>query len=181
MMAVNALCQRLVAVGKLAGGQTDAENSPLHVAITRLDVRGRADQLPTRAEATIHVYFQEMDEGQWVDRNLRELMDKSTVPGLRFHFEGGIVVPPMRESEPGWELYRDVEAVADEINVSVAPVRLRQSSALGLVPAGTAILDGLGPLSSGQGTAEEQILRHSLVDRAGLLAMAMRGVASRKR
>jgi D-alanine-D-alanine ligase len=145
-----------------------------------LNVRGRADQPPTRAEAAIHVYFQDLDEGQRVDRELHELMDRSTVPGLRFHLEGGIVVPPMRESEPGWELYRDVEAAAEEINVSISPERLWQSSELGLVPADTAILDGLGPLGSGQGTAEEQVLRHSLVDRAGLLAMAMHRVASRK-
>jgi D-alanine-D-alanine ligase len=179
--AVSALCQRLIAVGKQAGSQTDGEDPKLRVGITRLDVRGRADQPPTRARAEIHVYFQEMDDGQRIDRELRELMNRSTVPGLRFHLEGGIVVPPIRESEPGWKLYRDVEVLAEKINVSVSPERLWQSSELGLVPAETAILDGLGPLGSGQGTAEEQVLRHSLVDRAGLLAMTIHRVASQKR
>ena len=175
LTAVNALCQRLTAVSKLV--QTDE----LRVGITGVDVQGDGAEPPARAEAAIHVYFQEMDEGQRIDRKLRELMDRSTSPGLRFHLEGGIVVPPMRDSEPGWELFRDIEALADEINVSISPERVWQSSALGLCPVGTAMLDGLGPLCGGQGTAEEQVLRHSLVDRAGLLAMAMHGVASRKR
>ena len=79
-----------------------------------------------------------------------------------------------------WETFHLTE-LREILEQELSPERLRQSSELGLVPPGTAILDGLGPLGGGQGTAEEQILRHSLVDRAGVLAMAMQGVASRKR
>ncbi len=178
LAAVSALCQRLLALGTLTSGGPREDASEVRVGVSRLDVRGRADRPPKRAEATVHTLFMELDEGRRIDRELLRVLDGQALPGLRVLVEGGIVVPPRRDSVAVQKLYRQIATVAEEINVGVTPTNLWQSSPLGLVPNETAVVDGLGPLGENRGGAGEQILRHSLVDRAGLLALSVHRAAS---
>jgi D-alanine-D-alanine ligase len=174
--AVTALCQRVVSALKLVNGEEG-----LRLSVPHLSIAGRDDQPPDRAEIDLALYFNDRTSGERVDREMRETMEKASVPGLRFHLEGGITRPPMRDSEATRELFREIEQIAREINVNVAPTHAWHASEMGFVPEGVPALDGLGPLAGGEPPADEYILRHSLLDRAELLALTIRRVANRER
>jgi D-alanine-D-alanine ligase len=87
----------------------------------------------------------------------------------------------MPESEANRDLFREIEQIGQEINVTVTSTHGWHASEMGFVPGGIPALDGLGPLAGGEPPADEHILRHSLLDRAELLALTIRHVASRER
>jgi D-alanine-D-alanine ligase len=175
--AVSALCQRVVSACKLVNGDDDS----VRLGVPHLRVSGRGDLPPDRAEIQLALCFNDGTVGERLDRELRETVDKGSVPGLRFNLEGGIVQPPMPESEANRELFRDIEQIGKEINVNVTPTHAWRASEMGFVPADVPTLDGFGPLAGSEPSSEPHILRHSLLDRAELLALTMRHVANRER
>jgi D-alanine-D-alanine ligase len=174
--AVTALCQRVVSACKLVNG-----DDGVRLSVPHLSVVGRDDRPPDRAEINLSLCFNDSAVGERLDRELRETMEKGGVPGLRFHLECGIVQPPMPESEANRDLFREIEQIGQEINVTVTSTHGWHASEMGFVPGGIPALDGLGPLAGGEPPADEHILRHSLLDRAELLALTIRHVASRER
>ncbi len=76
----------------------------------------------------------------------------------------------MERSEANERLFEDISRIAGRINMAVEATHRPSSSDICFSPPQVPKIDGMGPLGDGIRTDDEYILRHSLTDRAALLA-----------
>ncbi|MCB0996142.1 MAG: M20/M25/M40 family metallo-hydrolase [Acidimicrobiales bacterium] len=170
--AITTLCRRVISAERLRAGDPD-----VRVAVTGLDVDAPFGQLPDTASTTVTVRFRHPEAGGELDAEVRKLFKRAPV-GLSFTVRGGIRRPPLVAGPATSDLYDRVATVAASINVPMSAAHRWHSSSICQIPVGMAALDGLGPIGFGERTADERILRSSLVDRSAVLALVVAGAGS---
>ena len=118
------------------------------------------------------VRFNDPEASAAVDGEVRRIARERSVPGLQLAVSGGERRPP-RQSDADQPLYERAAGIARRLNLRIGAVHRWSSADVGFVPADVPALDGLGPIGSGERTADEYVLRSSLVERAVLLANLM--------
>jgi D-alanine-D-alanine ligase len=171
--AITHLTERALALQRLSD-----ERSGLRVAITRLEVDAQFGHLPRKAEAAISVRFEQRKNAKVIDARIHEVANERTKEGVRLHVTGRVRRPPMEPTKLNQQLYEDVARIADKLSLSIEPTHRVSSSDICFAPANIPRIDGLGPLGGNTRTDDEYILRHSLVDRAALLALVIRYLAT---
>ena len=172
--AAPALCRRVVAA------QRHFDGADARFAVTDLSFAARFDEPPDRASLAITVRFPDAATSATIDDEVARLFARAP-RGYRFEISGGVRRPPLPAGPSTDAFYERVAATAEQLHVKVVPAHRWHSAGICHVGAGTAALDGLGPLGTGERTADERILRSSLVDRAALLAMVIHDAAHRAR
>ncbi len=167
MDAAAAIGRLLVSLEKL---EASAEGS-VRIIVPQLHMTGTTHGLPARADADVIVRFRDPQRRERLEADLRKLAKAAGTDGLSFEVSGSILRPPMAKSERNTELFHELDEAAKSIHVAVSPVERWHSTEVCFVPDAIPTLDGLGPLGEARDGAEEYILRHSLVDRAALLAL----------
>ena len=160
-------CRRVLALLALENPE-----GGIRVGITSMDVDAAFGSLPERAQVGVTVRFNDPEASAAVDGEVRRIARERSVPGLQLAVSGGERRPP-RQSDADQPLYERAAGIARRLNLRIGAVHRWSSADVGFVPADVPALDGLGPIGSGERTADEYVLRSSLVERAVLLANLM--------
>ena len=81
--------------------------------------------------------------------------------------------PPIPDNKLNRDFFAIVKGIADLLEIKVEPVHRRISSDICHVPENVPALGGFGPIAVLGETADDYILRDSLLDRSALLALTI--------
>jgi D-alanine-D-alanine ligase len=128
--------------------------------------------LPHRVMATILVTYPDSEAADGLEERIRALLGKG---GPKWQLNIVSDRPPMPERKRNKKLLKEVEAAAEEWEVPLGNETSVSPSVAGLVPDGTAVLCGLGPVVREPYTPHEAIQRISLFQRTLLLTGVLHG------
>jgi len=115
-----------------------------------------------------------------LDRKIHNLIKKMNSRKNRFQIEGGICRPPMVRNQETENLYQRVRVISNRLDIRTIEEHRWSSSDICAVRQDRSRIDGLGPIGDAPHDYEEYILRHSLLDRAALLALLLNDLRQRK-
>ena len=165
--------------GNGASGDVEPTNGVRsHLTQMRFDAGG--GRLPSRAEAELTIRYTDPEAGPEIDGRVERVANARTVPGVRMVATARPGRPAWRSTERDRELVGTIQRVARELSQR-ATVTYRWAPAdVCFAPDDAARVDGMGPIGGAARTDDEYILRHSLVDRATLLALSMLELRERR-
>ena len=148
---------------------TDLSSAKARLSVDVLDIEPERHPMmtPHRVSATILVTYFDAADAERVEKQIREILGPR---GRRWRLTAQSDRPPMKDRASGLRLAKEVEAVAQELQLPVGHQSSAWPSVAGLVPARVACLCGIGPVCRDRGTSREAVQRVSLVQRALLLA-----------
>ncbi len=130
--------------------------------------------VPDEAKAEIDVRVLTAAEGERVEAAVRELCSTAPVPGARVEVIGGVGRPPWQRNAACDKLIAHFQAVADEHGIKLGAEDTGGGSDANFTAAlGIPTIDGLGPVGEHPHTHDERIDKHSVVERAKLVALAL--------
>jgi glutamate carboxypeptidase len=134
-------------------------------------IRGglRSNVVPDLAEAEIDVRFLKVDDGHWIERQLRAIRPED--PQIQLTWSGGLHYPPLERTPAVARVYAEAVAVAAELGLPLSEVASGGASEASFAGAlGRPTLDGLGGDGDGAHAEDEHVLLKSLPERAALAA-----------
>jgi glutamate carboxypeptidase len=134
-------------------------------------IRGglRSNVVPDLAEAEIDVRFLKVEDGHWIEKQLRGLRPED--PQIKLTLSGGLHYPPLERSPAVLSVYEKAQAVAAELGLPLSEVASGGASEASFAGAlGRPTLDGLGGDGDGAHAEDEHVLLSSLPERAALAA-----------
>lgn len=156
------MMEKLVAFQKLSSKDE-------HLSVIPVDARAfrTAMRLPHQAWAGILMTSREVEIADEAEGKMRSMLKGEPV---RWRLEKLSDRPPMKATKAGAALARDIERVAAGWDISIRGQTSAMPSAAGLVPNGTPVVCGMGPVAENLYTLHESIGRLSLLKRTVLLA-----------
>jgi D-alanine-D-alanine ligase len=124
-------------------------------------------------EASLSVRFNDPEQAEDLERKIRQVMKKTNHRKIRFQFGGSMRRPPMVRTVDGERLYQKVKKIGKRLDIRILEEHRWNSSNICFVEPAKPKIDGLGPVGDAPEEDEEYILRHSLLDRAALLALLL--------
>lgn len=132
-------------------------------------------------EASISVRFNRIEDFENAEIKMKKLIPKRKYKNfLHFQIEGGLRRPPLVETDTIKSLWKRIKKTADGLDISVTREHRWSSSDICFVEKDKPAADGMGPVGTKPKEGSESILRHSLIDRALLLAMVISEAGSPK-
>ena len=126
--------------------------------------------IPENAEALIDTRFRTLEEGQRVDRELRQ--HKTFLPGVRLQIDGLIDRPPLLKSKKSLSLFRLARQISQELEFDLEEGESGGGSDGNFTAAlGIPTLDGLGFPGDGAHAQHEHIEISGIAPRLALLAL----------
>jgi D-alanine-D-alanine ligase len=123
-------------------------------------------------EATISVRFNRIEDFENAEIKMNKLIPKRKHKDfLHFQIEGGLRRPPLVETDSIKSLWYKIKKTAAKLDISVTKEHRWSSSDICFVDKDKPVADGFGPVGMKPKEGSEFILRHSLIDRALLLAI----------
>ncbi len=125
--------------------------------------------------AKISVRFNTMTDFRRIDEKIRSVVNASKKnKGItKIQFDGGLSRPPMQEDDLNISLFNRVKEISRRIDTLVVAQHRWSSSDICVIVQRIPKIDGMGPLGGFDKNKSEYILRHSIVDRALLLALLL--------
>jgi glutamate carboxypeptidase len=134
-------------------------------------IRGglRSNVVPDLAEAEIDVRFLKVEDGHWIEKQLRAIRPED--PQIKLTWSGGLHYPPLERSPAVVSVYEKAAQVASELGLPLSEVASGGASEASFAGAlGRPTLDGLGADGDGAHAEDEHVLLSSLPERAALAA-----------
>lgn len=129
----------------------------------------RPNVVADEAVAEIDVRFCKLNDGQDIDRAIRQI--KPYLPGAELDIKGKIGMPPLERTEQVISLYHQARKVAAQLGMELDEVSTGGVSEACITSAvGVPTLDGLGADGDGAHAEYEHVLLPSLATRAALVA-----------
>lgn len=152
----------------------DLNSRKERVAISAIDVKPRAFPmlLPHAATATLLLTYPKREVGDEVEAKLREILGKTS--GLTWSLEAESDRPPMADRRANADLVKRVREVAEGLEIPLETESSLWPSCAGLVPEGTPVVCGIGPVGRDLYTPQEATPRISLMRRTMFLAQFLR-------
>ncbi len=124
--------------------------------------------------AGISVRFNNKEALKQIEKKILKIVnnvkrDKS----LNVHFEGNENRPPMISTDLNKELYKNLYEITKKIDVRITQEHRWSSSDICHISPDTPQIDGLGGVGNYLPSGNEQVVRHSINERALLLALAL--------
>ncbi len=160
------LCNKVRTLGKLS-----SEYGGVVVRPTSLEARTMPDPAPDRAFLAFSVELHERVDEEDLNKKIRETVKKNLKPPLRVRIKREVSQLPVVDREQNSQLYERAEQIARRLEIKVKPTHSQNPSYICHLPEEVPALDGLGPIGGGAASANEYVLRDSLIDRASLLAL----------
>lgn len=129
------------------------------------------------AKAGIDVRITNAEQAEMIDKKVREVCGKSTIPGTELTLSGGINRPPMEFTKGTKALVDIVEDEAKKMGINVGHITTGGGSDASFTASmGVPTLDGLGPVGGNQHTKEEYLMVDTLAERTILFANVLQRV-----
>lgn len=162
------LIGKLDSLSELSSREDRLSVMPVDVKSHRIPMR-----LPHEASATLLVTYPDAKLADSTEQKIRKILDASPFPcALQMVSDR----PPMEPNKRNAALAKSIVGIADEWGISVRTQRSAMPSVAGLVPQGTQVICGLGPVTHDLYTFYESIGRNSLLKRTLLLAQFLLSV-----
>ena len=156
----------------------------VHAHITQMRFDAGGGRLPHRAEAQLTIRFTDPETGEDLDSRVERIANARTSSGVRMLVSPRPGRPAFRPTERDAELLATIQRVSNNLSHRATSGYRWAAADICFTPESAARIDGMGPIGGAARTDDEYILRHSLVDRATLLAltiMELRPASSRRR
>ncbi|MBI5879438.1 MAG: M20 family metallopeptidase [Chloroflexi bacterium] len=143
----------------------------------------RSNVVPDHAWAQVDVRATTPAGADAIERALRALPERTTVPGTKVTVSGDFGAPPMPKSAAAGWLVEQAQAIARDLGFTVKDASTGGVSDANMMAGlGVPVIDGLGPVGGLDHGPDEYIDADSIVPRTTLLAeMICRTVAGRER
>ena len=160
-----------------------APSDGLHAHITQMRFDAGGGRLPHRAEAQLTIRFTDPETGAQLDGQVERIAGARRTPGVRMLVSARPGRPALRPTERDQELLQAIQRIGRDVSLQVSSGYRWAAADICFASDSAARIDGMGPIGGAARTDDEYILRHSLVDRATLLALTMMDLRqdSRKR
>jgi len=145
----------------------------LVVSPREVEIKSSIADLFAQGEASISVRSNDLKQAEETEKKLVQTSKKLNRGMLRIQVEGGIRRPPMLRSEGVENLWNKVRDVASRLDIRIIEEHRWSSADISFVNNNKPMIDGMGPIGVDQTGKDEYILRHSLLERATLLAMLL--------
>jgi D-alanine-D-alanine ligase len=135
--------------------------------------------IPDYAVVTMTFYFKDKIQGVTIDDQITKIAKKHTNSKIQIRIQKGGGRSPLIESKNSYKFFNHIQQIAKKMEVKVEPVLLSYSSDISLAAENIPAVEGFGPLGNNCGSADEFIIRDSLIDRSALLAMVIYACSSK--
>lgn len=166
---VRTICQKVINWQKLS-----SEPDGITIKTTRLEAHTLPGAAPDYASGSLVLHFREPHQGEALEKQIRELAGKSLNSKFQMRVKKNVYRPPVLENNAIRGFYEHLSGISDRLEIKIASTHRETASEVCYVPEGISVLEGLGPLGSDVQSPREYVLRDSLIDRAAMLAMAIR-------
>jgi D-alanine-D-alanine ligase len=160
-----------------AMAQIGSRKDRLSVSVMDIQTEAFPTLLPHEVALQILVTYLDPAAADRAEAALREILGRG---GPRWELEGITDRPASREPRGGSALTKSLFAVAARWSIPLESQSSVWPSVAGLVPAGTDVVCGMGPVAQDLYTPQESVLRLSLVQRTLLIAQFLAGEAVSK-
>lgn len=159
---------------KLMGNWAELTNESEGVIVTlsEAEIKSNIADLYAHGETLLSVRFNEQQQAEEIHHRIQQITTKWMKRKLRIQVEGGMRRPPMVKTEMVNQLWNRIKMVANLLDIRLIEEH-RWSSADVCFVNQKHVIDGMGPIGSDAIGKEEFIFRHSLLERATLLAMVI--------
>ena len=124
-------------------------------------------------EVMLSVRYQSLNDMVYFEEKLKKLIPKTDQKFLNLHFEKGVGRPAMSNTPEREEFWRQIKKLSKKLDIRLLDEHRWSSSDIGFVALDKTVIDGMGPVGAKPKNTQEYILRHSLLERALLLAMTI--------
>ncbi|UCE05881.1 MAG: M20/M25/M40 family metallo-hydrolase, partial [bacterium] len=149
------------------------ETKGVVVAPRAVDIKSSIAELFAQGEASISVRSNELSLTEETEKKILQMAKKMSRGKQRVQVEGGIRRPPMLRSDGVEKLWNRLKEVANRLDIRLIEEHRWSSADICFVNDNKPMIDGMGPIGLDQTGKDEYILRHSLSERATLLAMLL--------
>lgn len=166
----------IVGLAKIILALADLTDAAKGTTVNIGTVKGgtKRNVVPDEAKIEVDVRVQTVAEGQRVEQRLREICSVAPVAGARVEVVGGIGRPPWQRNAQCDELIAHFQQVATAHGITLGAEDTGGGSDANFTAAlGIATIDGLGPVGLAPHTHDEKIKKHTVVERAKLVALAL--------
>ena len=103
----------------------------------------------------------------------RKLVPKKVKSNIIYHFDGGVRRPSMIRTDQVGEIWKNIKQVAESLDINLREEHRWSSADICFISEDKHMIDGLGPVGMKPSSGTEYILRHSILERAALLAISL--------
>ncbi len=151
---------------------SDPENG-LVVAPHKIQFNSNITEPFAHGSVSLSVRFNDIEQIKNIDIKIRRLLPKRQKSNIIYQFEGGIRRPPMMRTDKVAELWNRIKKVARDLDINLREEHRWSSADICLIDENKFMIDGMGPVGAKPSTGSEFILRHSILERAALLAITL--------
>ena len=164
--AIEELAQKIIKLHQL----TD-HGKGISVNVGLIEGGNTVNTIAPSAVAHVDLRISKIEQGEWLERKVKEICAIPDVEGTTIELIGGINRPPMVKNEQTIELLEVIKSVGDELDIEITDIATGGGSDASFTSAiGIATIDGLGPIGGNAHSEEEYLEVASLVERTELLA-----------
>lgn len=158
---------------------SDAANG-LVIVPKRLAIESNITEPYAHGEVMLSVRFNDSEQMHTIDQKIGALIPKRKFKNLLdFQLEGGLRRPSMLRSEGVAHMYFRLKNIADKLDIRLQEEHRWSSADISFIEQNQNKIDGLGPIGVKPPNKSEYILRHSILERATLLALAILDLCQR--
>lgn len=151
---------------------TDTETGVV-VAPRKVEIDTNIAERVAHGEVILSVRFNTLEMGEEIDKKIRNITRKVHSGNFRVQIDGGIRRPPLIKTKIRDKYWKMVKALADTIDIRLLEEHRWSSSDVCFIQEDKPILDGMGAVGAEHREHSEFIYRHSLLERATLLALIL--------
>jgi hypothetical protein len=151
--------------------QLSSQRDRLGVFVNGMSMKHFPMMLPHRVQANLLVTFYQSTIANHAEEDIREILGKK---GPKWRLNMVSERPEMIARRENRAFYNEIQATAKELDIPFSHTTSATPSAAGLVPRGTAVVCGLGPVVDSLHTPLEAVQRVSLFQRTILLTEVLR-------
>ena len=160
---------------KLTNAATGVVVSP-----SKVEIDTNISEVEAHGEVILSVRFNTLEMGEEVDEKICNIIKKSHSGNFRVQIEGGIRRPPLLKTEKREKYWKRVKSIADKIDIRLLEEHRWSSSDVCFIQDDKPVIDGIGPVGTKHREHSGFILRHSLLERATLLALILNDLSKEK-
>jgi D-alanine-D-alanine ligase len=169
--------QTAMQFNKTLAAITDISKNDKENVIAPYDIEFQSNIFKTTAHGTagISVRFNTPQELEKIEQKIKKIITPQKRSKIyQTQFEGGLRRPAMEASEENMAFYTEILKVTKSIDVRISKEHRWSSSDICHIENNRPKIDGMGPVGRFLPSNNERIIRHSLIERALLLALILK-------
>jgi D-alanine-D-alanine ligase len=143
------------------------------VAVTKNKMESSLNEPYAHSEVQLSLRFQDYDDVVSFDQKIKTLVSKKDREIFSLYLEKGESRPAMSRTPEREEFWKKIKKLSKKLDIRLLDEHRWSSSDICFADKKKTVIDGMGPVGAKPKNAPEYILRHSLLERALLLAMTI--------